>query len=46
MAADRSYIEAVFKVVDQHPGGADGYLKDELGLSHADLIRLRSLYTQ
>lgn len=46
MAADRSYIEAVFKVIDAHPGGADGYLKDELGLSHADLMRLRSLYTQ
>lgn len=46
MAADRSYIEAVFKVIDQHPGGADGYLKDELGLSHADLIRLRGFYTQ
>jgi protein-tyrosine phosphatase len=46
MAADRSYIEAVFKVIDTHPGGADGYLKDELGLSKADLTRLRSLYTQ
>ncbi len=46
MAADRSYIEAVFKVIDGHPGGADGYLKDELGLSKADLTRLRSLYTQ
>ncbi|WP_068079533.1 tyrosine-protein phosphatase [Novosphingobium rosa] len=46
MAADRSYIEAAFKVIDQHPGGADGYLRDEMGLSKADLTRLRSMYTQ
>jgi protein-tyrosine phosphatase len=46
MAADPAYIGAVFKVVDAHKGGAEGYLKDELGLSHADLLRLRALYTQ
>jgi protein-tyrosine phosphatase len=46
MAADRSYIEAAFRVIDQHPGGAQGYLKDELGLSRGDLVRLRGLYTQ
>lgn len=44
MAADRSYIEAAFAVIDGHAGGADGYLKDELGLSHADLVRLRNMY--
>lgn len=45
MAADRSYIEAAFRVMDTHSGGADGYLHDELGLSTADLARLRNLYT-
>ncbi len=44
LAADRSYIEAAFAVIDGHPGGAEGYLRDELGLSHADLVRLRNLY--
>lgn len=45
MAADRSYIEAVFRVMDAHPGGVDGYLRDELGLSRADTAKLRRLYT-
>ncbi|WP_206243939.1 tyrosine-protein phosphatase [Novosphingobium terrae] len=46
MAADRSYIESALHVLDQHPGGAEGYLHDEMGLSKADLTRLRSMYTQ
>ena len=46
MSADRSYIEAAFRVMDSHADGADGYLRDELGLSHADLARLRGLYTE
>jgi protein-tyrosine phosphatase len=46
MAADPSYIAGALKVVDAHAGGAEGYLRDELGLSHADLLRLRSLYLQ
>lgn len=44
LAADRSYIEAALAVVDGHAGGADGYLRDELGLSPADIKRLRDLY--
>ncbi|WP_404478238.1 tyrosine-protein phosphatase [Novosphingobium sp. BL-52-GroH] len=44
MAADRSYIEAALQVVDRHRGGAEGYMRDELGLSQADLVRLRNLY--
>jgi protein-tyrosine phosphatase len=44
LAADRAYLEAALAVVDAHAGGADGYLRDELGLSAADLARLRSLY--
>lgn len=46
MLADRSYIGAVFGVLDAHRGGANGYLHDELGLSAADLAKLRQLYTQ
>jgi protein-tyrosine phosphatase len=45
MGVDRSYIEGVFKVIDSHAGGADGYFRDELGLSKADLRKLRKLYT-
>lgn len=45
MGVDRSYIEGVFRVIDAHPGGAEGYLRDRLGLDQADLIALRSRYT-
>ena len=43
-AADPSYIQAAFVVIDAHAGGAEGYLRDELGLGHADLIALRNMY--
>jgi protein-tyrosine phosphatase len=46
MAADPSYIAAVFKVMDAHRGGVAGYLNDELGLSASDLATLRRLYTE
>lgn len=46
MVADRGYIEAALKVVESHAGGADGYFRDEMGLSKADLAKLRSLYTR
>lgn len=42
--SDRSYIESVFRVLDAHPGGAEGYLRDELGLSRDDLLALRQRY--
>jgi protein-tyrosine phosphatase len=45
-AADRSYIEAAMRVVDGHRGGAEGYFRDELGLSRADLFQLRRMYLQ
>lgn len=45
LLADRSYIEAAFKVMDSHAGGASGYLHDELGLSRADIVTLRRMYT-
>jgi protein-tyrosine phosphatase len=43
-AADRRYIEAALAVLDQHPGGATGWLHDEMGLSAADIVRLRQAY--
>ncbi|WP_368731722.1 tyrosine-protein phosphatase [Pseudomonas sp. FW306-2-11AD] len=46
MNADRSYIEAAFKVLDSHRGGARGWLHDEMGLSDADLTRLRRSYLE
>ncbi len=45
MGVDRSYIDAVFAVIDAHSGGVEGYLKDELGLSSADIKKLKKLYT-
>jgi len=45
-AADRRYIEAALAVLDRHPGGAAGWLRDEMGLSRADLIRLRNTYLE
>lgn len=45
MGVDRSYIDAVFKVIDGHPGGADAFLRDKMGLSQADLLALRKRYT-
>ncbi|EIZ77589.1 protein tyrosine serine phosphatase [Novosphingobium sp. Rr 2-17] len=46
IAADPSYIEAALDVVYNHKGGAEGYIRDVLGLSHADLIKLRDLYLE
>jgi protein-tyrosine phosphatase len=45
MGVDRSYIEGVFRVIDAHAGGAEGYLRDAFGLSRADLVKLRQHYT-
>jgi len=44
VAADRRYIEAALAVLDAHPGGATGWLRDEMGLSGADLAKLRRMY--
>jgi protein-tyrosine phosphatase len=44
--ADRSYIEAALAVLDKHPGGAMGYLHDEMNLSDADITKLRGMYLQ
>lgn len=45
MAADPAYIDAVFRVMDAHPGGALGYLQDEFGLTKGQIARLRHMYT-
>ena len=41
---DRRYIDAVFAVIDRHPGGTMGYLKDELGLDAGKIAKLRAMY--
>ncbi len=46
LAADPSYIAAAFAVIDAHVDGADGYLRDELGLGAADIAHLRGLYLE
>jgi protein-tyrosine phosphatase len=46
MAADRAYIEAALRVIEGHRGGATGYFHDEMGLTNADLAKLRATYTR
>lgn len=41
---DRRYIDAVFAVIDRHPGGTMGYLRDELGLGPNEIAKLRRMY--
>ncbi|HKT84720.1 MAG TPA: tyrosine-protein phosphatase [Novosphingobium sp.] len=42
----RPSIEAIFRVLDGHPDGATGYLRDELGLGQSKIARLRAMYTE
>jgi protein-tyrosine phosphatase len=46
MGVDKSYIDAVFAVMDAHKGGVDGYLADELGLGRAERREPVRLYTE
>ena len=46
MEANPAYIEAAFRVMDAHRDGVDGYLRDELGLSHDKIVALRRMYTE
>ena len=46
MAADPSYLDAVFAVMDAHKDGVDGYLRDELGLTAAKRRILVARYTR
>lgn len=46
LASSRPSIEAIFRIVDRHPGGAKGYLRDKLGLDQLKIARLRAMYTE
>lgn len=42
----REYLEAFFETVDGKFGGAEGYLKDGLGLTDEELARVKELYLE
>lgn len=44
LTARPEYLQTAFDVIDAEFGGTDGFLRDGLGLTSADLIRLRSNY--
>uniref|UniRef100_UPI0035CA9F3E tyrosine-protein phosphatase n=1 Tax=uncultured Sphingomonas sp. TaxID=158754 RepID=UPI0035CA9F3E len=46
MKADRRYIEAALAVLDHHEGGSGGWLRDEMGLSRANIGALRAAYLE
>jgi len=46
LAADRDYIGQALAVLDAHSGGAEGWLRDEMGLSQTDLLRLGTAYLE
>lgn len=46
MGVDRSYIEAIFRVIDAYPGGSAAYLRDKFGLDRAALAKLRQRYLE
>jgi protein-tyrosine phosphatase len=45
-AADRSYIETMFRELDSYAGGMRSYMRDKLELSEIDLAKLRRMYTE
>lgn len=40
------YLNAAFKAIESRPGGLNGYFRNELGLTPADLKRLKRLYLE
>ena len=40
------FLESAFKAIESRPGGMNGYFKNELGLTPADLERLKALYLE
>jgi protein-tyrosine phosphatase len=44
LAADPAYLASALAVLDKYPGGADGYLRDRLGLDPSSLRKLRDMY--
>ena len=41
-----SHLARFFEVIDRDYGGVDGYLVRELGITPADVARLRALYLE
>jgi hypothetical protein len=44
MGVDERFINAAFAAVEARSGSMDAYFRNHLGLTRADLRRLRSLY--
>ena len=42
----KEYLEAFFATIDAKFGGTEGYLKQGLGLTDADLVRVKELYLE
>ena len=42
----KPFIEYTFEVLDTEYGSVEGYLKREVGLTDADIAKLRNIYTQ
>lgn len=42
----KPFIEYTFEVLDAEYGSVEGYLKHEVGLTDADIAKLRNIYTQ
>jgi protein-tyrosine phosphatase len=45
-AQGRAYLAIAFDEIDARWGSVDGYLKKEIGLSNADIVKLRRLYLE
>jgi protein-tyrosine phosphatase len=46
LSADPDYIGQIFAVMDAHPDGVRGYLRDELGLTPDKIATLRRYYAE
>lgn len=46
MGVDARYLDASFAAIEERSGGIRAYYRDELGLSDADIARLRALYLE
>jgi len=43
---DAPYLDSALKAIESRPGGMNGYFRNELGLTPADLRRLKTLYLE
>jgi protein-tyrosine phosphatase len=46
MAADPAYIDSVLDKIDRHPGGVEGFYRNEMGMGPQQIAKLRSLYLE